>query len=373
MKIAYVTNANARSGVGLRAAKMIHALRARGVKATLFRLDGEKGILLKDEDVIEKIGRWPGVLGAKTITWARMRGVLREHVAAYEVVHFSNQTLSFLGAKQKTVVTVHDLIELTDPQSWAGSLLARWQYSGIRKADALVSVSKFTAAELRRIYPSLQAPITIAHNGVADPYVFVPGFDESTAAQEWRRRLEISATTKVILYVGSDHPRKNVRGALAAYQGVREDVPDSVFLKVGRAGLVSGRGRTMSAVSELGIINNVRFVEEVSDVELAELYNLADVLLYPSTHEGFGLPPLQAMACGTPVVTSDIAPIQEVTGHATLQCDPHNGPCLSASLLEVLQDPHMAITLRAQGVERAERFNWDSAAAQVQRVYESLI
>ncbi len=377
MKVAYITNSPPKSGVGHRAAEVARRLRAMpAVRLHEFHLDGRSLTAAKDGVVLVKLNQWPGWLGSKTAGWLRLGRVIKKEIrpGEYDLVHLTNQTLSWLaGSKMPTVVTVHDLIELEEPQSKGARLISRCLYRGVKKADVVVAVSKYTAGRIRSYFNLPAGSIKIVPNGVGPQFHQLDGFEQSLAGLTLRHELGIEANHKVVLYVGSDHPRKNVIGAVRAFARARQRWAGLVFVKVGLPGLPAGRERLLREIDRLGLRDSVRFVGSVSMQRLNELYNLARVLVYPSRHEGFGLPPLQAFAAGLPVVCSHAASLPEVTGQAALVRDPDDIEGLARDLLMVLKDERLAQKLRAGGWQRARLFSWDKAAVAIRKIYDQLV
>lgn len=385
MKIGYVTNSSSHSGVGVREHAILQGLRAnRDLGVVHWHIDGARGVVERDGKVVDQVKPWPGKLGAKSINWIRLGRRLRRRIAhdqALDIIHLANQTLSFmipLGIP--TVLTVHDIIELLEPQSGAGRIVSRYLYRGIRQADHVVSVSEFTKQTL---IDSLNLPdgdITVSYNGVGDVFCPIASFDDSIANREWRSKLRLAMDDPVALYVGSDHPRKNVTAVVEVLAHSLTTFPDLKLVKVGGAGLLKGRKELLARIDELGVRDSIRFVGDVDESALSELYNLADVLVYPSRFEGFGLPPLQAMATGTPVITSNATSLPEVVGDdgrygqaAAKTYDPDDVDGMAHGLLSILSDRESAAELSLRGCQRAKQFSWDSAVEDILKIYAGVL
>ena len=176
----------------------------------------------------------------------------------------------------------------------------------------------------------------------------------------------------IVLYVGSDHPRKNLGVALEAFARLQKGRPDAVFLKVGSPGLPAGREATLEKIDKLGIREAIRFVGAVEEEKLNQLYSLADVFVYPSKFEGFGLPPLQAMAAGTPVICSNATSLPEVVGEAAIMHDADDVNGFAESLKKIVTDKELAQSLRENGLERVQQFSWTEAVERVAEVYKKI-
>ncbi|MEX1997114.1 MAG: glycosyltransferase family 1 protein [Candidatus Andersenbacteria bacterium] len=375
--VAYITNAGINSGVGQRALKVKEALQELEVPLIEFNIDGNQGVVRRGDTTMFPLYHLPGPLGAKTITWIRLGRKVRYFlttVSHHQLWHATNQTLSFvLERAVPAVVTVHDIIELLEPQTPLSGLAARYLYSGIRRARHIITVSKYTSSTLQQYYGISAAKISVIPNGVGEEFHVIPDFKQTVGYLTLQQELKIRASNLVVLYVGSDHPRKNVVTAVRAFAQVAAHRPELVFLKVGEPGVASGRAALLQEIDRLGIQEKVRFVGQVTSAKLNELYNLAAMLLYPSRFEGFGLPPLEALAAGTPVLTANTTALPEVVGRAALLRSPSDTAGFAHDIEQLLAQPALARELRTRGLARARQFSWKAAAQQELDVYRQVV
>ncbi len=379
MKIAYVWNANRYSGVGLRARKILSQLQKTiDGEWDVFEIDGQKASWSQNGNLVRTLSPWPGVLGSKTVGWWRVgRAMKRKWDNDYAVTHYTNQTLSFLAKPtEPAIVTVHDLIELTDPQSRGGELSAKLLYRGIKEARQIIAVSQYTAEQISNVLNVPTKKITVSYNGVGEEFYRIKSFKETLACHKLRHELKLPDDARVLLYVGSDHRRKNVTGALKVFTELRRHNHDLYFIKVGAPGIREERARLLDRVNRLGVKNSVKFISGVSSERLNELYNLADLLLYPTKFEGFGMPPLEAMSCGTPVITSNVTSLPEVVGddaeygeRAAAVFAPTDYKGMVEAAQSILGDEVLANRMSVMGQRRAKQFTWETAAEQVAKVY----
>lgn len=304
---------------------------------------------------------------------------VRASLAPCDVVHLTSQTLATLLLCQRmpapVVVTVHDVIpylfrrgaELRSFRHPADALFYRLALRGLGRADAVVAVSLDTKRTLVE-HVGLPAgrihvvPLAVRHD------VFRPG----PVSPEALGRLGLAAGRPTVLYVGSDEPRKNLRVLARAFATVAERVPSAQLVWVGPTLFPEESCAVWRLVAELGLGSCVRRIEGVADADLARLYRTADVLAFPSRYEGFGLPALEAMACGTPVVAADRGALPEVVGDAGLLVAPDDPGELAGALVRVLDDAAFRAHARARGLARAARFTPEAHAAGVARVYAAL-
>jgi glycosyltransferase involved in cell wall biosynthesis len=267
------------------------------------------------------------------------------------------------------VVTVHDLSFLLFPGAFHRGnrlYLTLATRLAVRRADAVIAVSRHTARDLVRLLGVPEKRIHVVPNGV-DPE-FRPLEREEIEAFRQRRGLP----ERFILYVGTIEPRKNLDTLVRAYaQLVHRDPQHAVPLII--AGARGWRYEGVFAlVEELGLDQAIHFPGFIDHSELPLWYNAASVFVFPSLYEGFGLPVLEAMACGTPVVASRASSLPEVVGEAGLLVDPHDAEALAEALWQALADPALREALRTQGLARAAGYSWQATAAQTAAVYQKV-
>src|SRR5215213_4209772 len=278
-------------------------------------------------------------------------------------VHLPNHHLARYGplSGRPYVVTVHDLIRWTDRErerpliarpTPRDRLMLAADCRGIRLAAGVIAVSRTTARDLVEALGLPPERVTVAYNGV-DHATFHPG---------QRRLFEFP----YVLFVGSEQPRKNLAAVLAAMA----DVEGLRLVKVGKPGNDPRyRRETLSHVRELGLADRVVFTGWLSEPELAAAYAGATCLVMPSLYEGFGLPPVEAMACGCPVIVSGNGSLGEVVGDAALRLTSCDRESIAAGIQRLLTEPRLAASLSERGVARAAEFTWEAAAAATRAAY----
>ena len=284
----------------------------------------------------------------------RMPGLLRG-----AAVYHSPYYLMPYRAGQPTVLTFHDAIPLRFPAyvSPRARLLFRLALRlAVRSADRVIAVSHSAQRDLRAIVPSLQpADVTTVYEA-ADP-CFVP--QSAAAIAHVRDRYALPAA--FFLYVGSNKPHKNLPLLVQAHARLPASAPPLVL-----AGPWDARYPEAKQIADPA---RVRFLGPVDEADLPALYGAALAFVFPSRYEGFGLPALEAMACGTPVICSNAASLPEVAGDAGLLIDPTDESALAEALQRLLEDQTLRQQLGARGLEQAARFSWARAAAETLAVY----
>jgi glycosyltransferase involved in cell wall biosynthesis len=369
-KVAYITNAPPFSGMGKPTREIYSRLDKDRFDMDFFYLDGTKNELVKNNEMFSSISSLPKPFAAKPISWWRLAKSLPKK--DYDLWHITNQTLSFIPRKD-FLLTVYDLIELLDPQEKFGKYAAKFLYKGIPKAKHIICISEYTKKTLRESYGIADEKISVIPLGVNDTFIFNRDAKSSVGYFEFLRQYEIPAGAKIILYVGSDHPRKNLNGLAEIFAEVIKTVPNCFLVKVGDAGVRAGREQFLKKLDDLGVRKFVKFTGAISDEKLQMIYSLADVFVFPSFYEGFGVPPLEAMACGCPVVCSNATSLPEVMGDVGILLDPNDITEFAKSIIEILNNVELAEELRSGGLKHVKMFSWEDIVAKTEAIYERML
>src|SRR3954451_8230 len=224
----------------------------------------------------------------------------------------------------------------------------------LRSAERVITISHDSARRMLTFMPELASKLAVVHHGVTEG--FAPVVDEARLA-ETRQRLGLPE--RFLLYVGQVYPHKNVAGILKALALLAGRFPHKLVI-AGRPS-INSQG-DLGLIERLGLGDRVQITGWLAQDELPVLYSLADAFVFPSLYEGFGIPLLEAMACGCPVVTSTAGACPEVVGKAGLQVDPYSPQAIADAIARVLTDPEFAAGMRDRGLARAREFTWDRTA-----------
>ena len=293
--------------------------------------------------------------------------LIKEH--GIDLLHSPMHILP-LNCRCKSVVTIHDLSFLRLKDTHKG--LQRWYlknftYHSCKKADKIIAVSENTKKDIVDLFKIDNKKIRVIYNGVSDIFKVI---DDKERLNKVRNKYNLP--DKFILYVGTLEPRKNIPGLIKAFNICKESKSLSHKLVItGSKGW--GYSDIFKLIEDLGLKDEVIFTGFIENSDLPYIYNLADLFIYPSFYEGFGLPPLESMASGTPVITSNTSSLKEVVDDAGIVVDPYDIEGLAENISAVLNNNDLYIDLRNKGLKRAEKFSWDKTAKETLKVYDEVL
>jgi glycosyltransferase involved in cell wall biosynthesis len=266
----------------------------------------------------------------------------------------------------RSVITVHDLAFLRWPHFLTEDSARYYGQvdAAVERADHIIAVSESTKSDLVKLLGAPRSKITVVYEA-ADP-LYRP-LDRAKALASIRNKFPLPE--EFILFVSTIEPRKNIATLLRAYRRLLDAYKVSAGLVLaGATGWLADQ--VFETVEQLDLQRHVTFLGRVQNGDLLYLYNLARCLAHPAYYEGFGLTPLEAMACGTPVVVSNVSSLPEVVGDAALLIDPNSDEELAVALHRLLTDEALAAGLREKGLARARTFSWERTAEQTLAVYQ---
>ncbi len=316
-----------------------------------------------------RLDGWPKhgrIRWVETPRWLMRWRALRDGLDLFHGPNFKMHAKGRSGG----IVTIHDLWLARHPE-FSRKLLGQAGSSRRARATALrarkvVTVSEFSARELEALYDIPRERVVVIPNGVSEHFYPVQTQQE---AIDLRRRWGIP-TAGYILFVGGADPRKNHRVFLQAVAHRRSELGGRVILLVGDAEHPEGSYR--ATAQALGLEQHVRYTGRLDREDLRRLYAGADLFVFPSRYEGFGMPVLEAMACGAPTITSSVSSLPEVAGDAALLIDPDDVEALGTAMIRLLSNGELRENLRQRGFERAKLFTWQRAALRTSALYHEL-
>jgi glycosyltransferase involved in cell wall biosynthesis len=326
------------------------------------------GVQRYTEEILSRIGELFEPISPSSNTSGILGHLWEQIVLPFRVGNrlFWNPTCPGPVAVPNQVVTVHDLTVIEHPE-WFGRKYALWNRLLIplvlQRAQHVITVSRYTKNRVQDCYGLPKRDITVVHNGVDDR--FRPVSDGRV--QEVRDALDLPSDPYV-LSLSAHEPRKNLGRLIAAWKHMLDRTAFESMPFENPPCLVLAGSTAQSDVFQdfsLGEIpSDVILPGYIPDEFLPALYRGAEAFVYPSLYEGFGLPALEAMACGTPVLTSNTTSIPEVTGSAAVLVDPTSVEAIACGLQRLLTDPNLRTRLEKAGIERAQLFTWERTASE---------
>lgn len=291
----------------------------------------------------------------------------REKASLFHAPHYVLPPLTPCRA----IVTIHDCIHLRFPQylpnrfGYAYARASLW--AACRRADRILTVSEASKRDLLHYFDIPEQKIDVIYNAIDERFHDAPSEEEIHRVRE---RYQLNE--RFVLYAGNIKPHKNLERVIEAFQlARRRGFEDVRLLIIGDQ--VSHYATLRRAVHRYQLHKHVRFFGFVPDETLAVLYRLASVFVFPSLYEGFGLPPLEAMASGTPVITSNVSSLPEVVGDAAILVDPYDTEAIADAMARVLGDDALSASLRARGLARAHHFSWERSVGRVREIYGEVL
>jgi glycosyltransferase involved in cell wall biosynthesis len=289
--------------------------------------------------------------------------------ARVDVLHVPHYVVPLLFPG-RLIVTIHDIIHVLFPEflpSGFGLVYARFMIrAAIRRGRRVITVSESTAADLQRLFGASGERLRVIPNGVSEEFLRPadPRRDEAILA-------ELGVSPPYLLHVGNDKPHKNVTSVLKAYQLLVHD-QEGESPPLVMAGAFPPDGQTAERARAMGLGDRVRCLGHLERCRLAALFRGATAFIYPTLYEGFGLPVLEAMACGVPVVAGNVAAVREIAGDAVVRVNPRDLMELSTALRRLLSHPEARRQLSEEGRTAALEYRWRKSAEATLAVYRAV-
>ncbi|HKB99010.1 MAG TPA: glycosyltransferase family 1 protein [Terriglobales bacterium] len=355
----------------------------RNVVRTLARLDPEsKYFLIGSPSKVAECGPLPPNFHAVALDGRddtlkgnlAFRAIVRR--LKCDVVHIPHLFWIPRGLGCPYVLTVHDLLEHMYGSRNASNFRRNLHFyltrRVLRKAARVIAVSHFTKNEIEKLLAIPDERIEVVYNAIDERFLH----GHATEADRELIAQRYLVNYPFILYAGAIRPHKNVVRIIEAFSALKSELqkeqqfPDLKLIIIGDD--LSSHPRLRRTVVRSGVQNDVRFLGFVPIEVLRIFYDVAKVFVFPSLYEGFGLPPLEAMAHGTPVVTSNTSSLPEVAGGAALLVNPENVFEIRRGLQRVLLDPVLRARMKQRGYEQAQRFSWTSSVSRILEIYREV-
>ncbi|MBI4485897.1 MAG: glycosyltransferase family 4 protein [Acidobacteria bacterium] len=290
----------------------------------------------------------------------------RERVTLFHAPHYILPPL----VPCKSVVTIHDCIHLMFPQYLSSRLALTYARRSMamaaRRASRVMTVSESSKRDIMRFFDTDPDKISVIYNAYDERFGVEPAEEDVLRVRE-RYQLH----DEFVLYAGNVKPHKNLERLIDAFHTVRNrGLGHLKLVMIGDE--ISKYAALRRAVHQHQLHKYVRFLGYLPEETLAVMYRLAGVFVFPSLYEGFGLPPLEAMASGTPVVTSNVSSLPEVAGDAAVLVDPYDPHAIADGVERVLTDETLRRDLRRKGLARAKQFSWEDSVRRVHDIYNEV-
>ncbi len=302
--------------------------------------------------------------------WYRLRLPLpvQAFTGKLDLFHSPDFVLPPVHGRIPTLLTVHDLSFVHYPEVFPERLVSYLNQVvpwSIGRATHILADSQATKDDLTAVWQVSPDKVTVLYSGVHSRFQPVTDEKKLTAV---RRQYQLG-DAPYILAVGTVQPRKNYQMLIRAFQPIAQTHPHHLIITGGKGWLME---EMMAEVGRQGMDGRVHFPGFVADDDLPALYSGAALFVFPSLYEGFGLPLLEAMGCGVPVITSNASSLPEVAGNAAIQLSPHDQAAWTEAIQHLLADPAERTRLVAAGFRQTRRFTWEQSARQLRTLYEQL-
>jgi glycosyltransferase involved in cell wall biosynthesis len=304
---------------------------------------------------------------ALRILWEQILLPFKVRNDMLDLFHYTDHAMSLVQRRYPVVITVHDIayIRFPDLLNKTRQVYKKYILSlSIKKADVIITDSHSTKRDIIEFFKVDEKKVKVIHLGVESR------FHPISNVEGYRTRNNLP--TKMILNIGTLEPRKNVVTLIKAFKKLQErGQKDYVLVIAGEKGWLYKR--IFEEIRSSGMEQSIRLLGVVRDEELPLLYNCADLFVYPSLYEGFGLPPLEAMACGVPIITSNTSSLPEVVGNAGIMVDPNDIESLSDGMYRVLGDKELKHRMSRDGLKRSKMFTWEKTVNDVIEIYKNVL
>lgn len=290
-----------------------------------------------------------------------------------DIYHFFNFVAPSISKKKKVIITVHDMVYKVFPETVNRKtlfMLNRDLKRSIDRADAIITVSQHSKKDLMKYHDVEENKISIVPPGIE--YDFYKGGQDVSSETQQEMQKKFDLPDKYILYLGTIEPRKNISSLIDAFMFLPEEIRNEYKLVI--AGGVGWKAKSIvDKVSNHQFSDRIILTGYVDEVDKPYLYGMASVFVFPSLYEGFGMPIIEAMACGTAVVTANNSSLPEAGGEAALYSDALDIRRISENIKSIIVDDSIRDECVQKGIKHAQRFSWEDSAKKTVKVYEELL
>ncbi len=286
----------------------------------------------------------------------------------FDLVHFIDYSSPLLPIETPFIITIHDLAFYKYPDTFTKKSL--WLRKvllplSIKRARAIIAMSENTKKDILQYFPEAKGKVHVIYQGGRR----LERMEDKAAGSQTLKKYGIEGD--YILGLGTIEPRKNLKRLILAFKHIREKYPHLKLVLAGKKGWMTDS--FYSFVKKSGIENSIVLAGYVEQEDIAALYSRATLFVYPSLYEGFGLPPLEAMRCGVPVVVSDNSSLPEVVGNAGVYVDAMSVKSIVKGMDRVLRDPKKQMEMIAEGYRQEKKFSWDDTVDKTVQLYKKIL
>jgi glycosyltransferase involved in cell wall biosynthesis len=309
-------------------------------------------------------------LRSPKILWKNVSLPMLQRTGRFDLLFLPNYTVPMISSG-KTVVTIHDIIPFVHPEWSSVAERMRFHYlvqNSSRKASHVITVSQATKIDLMQRMRIPSNKISVIPPGVSEAFTPAP----KTHQKSFRMRYGI--IHPFFLTVGAVHPRRNIFRLLEAYKilKTRRSI-DTVLILIGMTFSENYLRQVKEWIERLGLTRDILWLDYVSQKDLVCFYSYSEAFVYPSLYEGFGLPVLEAMACGTPVITSNLSSMPEVVGDSAILIDPLDVVDIADAMERMLDNRKMRLELIRKGLKQKNKFTWTRLAGETLEVFRRVV
>lgn len=291
-----------------------------------------------------------------------LRSVRSTNVSFFHLPH--QQFARYINFLNKPcILTVHDLtlqFPLLYKLNNRMKLYIKFDKMGIKKADHIIAISQNTKNDLISKIGISEEKITTIYQGI-DHNIYKPQKKDNLYEFDY------------LLYVGSEQPRKNLESLLKAFYILKKEFKDLKLIKIGEPGLSEDRRNVLKIIKKYNLEDDIIFTGYIPEIELPHYYSNAKCFVFPSLYEGFGFPVIEAMACGCPVITSNVSSLPEIAGNAAVFVEPRDISSLVNSIRMICTDNIMRDRMIEKGLIQSKKYSWDLTAKETMNVYKEFI